>query len=406
MTEPRLFALHRDRDISGVSGTGIVADGCAWPDGTVSIRWRGAHPSTVSWNSLADAEHVHGHGGATRIVWADADEDFADALEAHLEANARIAVLDPVHPLLLRPRNGPDRADAADCPACEAGIPHTEHCPTPETHNWGCGCPTDAMRRDTSGTVLDTDRTPDIPAAGQSRTPETPQANSTGQQDTGPDPAGHEFRDALGILLSRVRRGVQSNGEADLLAQSVEHLLRRLDQATARIATLEHVAAGNKRHVQLIVPDLQRAEAALARVHAYARELRHKDAMGLLAALDGPAGRQVDDSSPAPAPLAHPDAEQQANGPGRVDETPVTVEALAQLISNAEASASGRGYPAWTDRTADETELCRTYARYILQRCHVTTQGELAAGPCEQHQGAPVIGGMCGGCTVYPADMQ
>ena len=23
------------------------------------------------------------------------------------------------------------------CPACEAGIAHTEHCPTPETHNWG-----------------------------------------------------------------------------------------------------------------------------------------------------------------------------------------------------------------------------------------------------------------------------
>lgn len=31
----------------------------------------------------------------------------------------------------------------ADCPSCEVGIEHTEHCPTPETHNWGCGCPTD-----------------------------------------------------------------------------------------------------------------------------------------------------------------------------------------------------------------------------------------------------------------------
>ncbi|MFE3578750.1 hypothetical protein [Streptomyces vinaceus] len=28
-----------------------------------------------------------------------------------------------------------------DCPSCEVGIEHTEHCPTPETHNWGCGCP-------------------------------------------------------------------------------------------------------------------------------------------------------------------------------------------------------------------------------------------------------------------------
>ncbi|MFD6113642.1 NUDIX hydrolase [Streptomyces yangpuensis] len=33
----------------------------------------------------------------------------------------------------------------ADCPSCEVGIEHTVHCPTPETHNWGCGCPTDEM---------------------------------------------------------------------------------------------------------------------------------------------------------------------------------------------------------------------------------------------------------------------
>ncbi|MFJ3950249.1 hypothetical protein ACIPXV_09290 [Streptomyces libani] len=35
-----------------------------------------------------------------------------------------------------------------DCPACEAGIAHDEHCPTPETHNWGCGCPTDEAPRE------------------------------------------------------------------------------------------------------------------------------------------------------------------------------------------------------------------------------------------------------------------
>lgn len=75
MTEPvseaRLFVLHRDRDISGVSGTGVVADGVLWPDGTVTVRWRGSRPSTVHWNGLDDAEAVHGHGGATRIIWTD-----------------------------------------------------------------------------------------------------------------------------------------------------------------------------------------------------------------------------------------------------------------------------------------------------------------------------------------------
>lgn len=68
---PRLFTLERDHDITGVSGTGTVADGVVWPDNTVSIRWRGQRPSVVFWESLADAEAVHGHGGATRFVWAD-----------------------------------------------------------------------------------------------------------------------------------------------------------------------------------------------------------------------------------------------------------------------------------------------------------------------------------------------
>jgi hypothetical protein len=51
----------------------------------------------------------------------------------------------------------------------------------------------------------------------------------------------------------------------------------QLDALYARIATLEHVAAGNKRHVQLIVPDLERAEAALTRVRALHRKASHGD---------------------------------------------------------------------------------------------------------------------------------
>jgi hypothetical protein len=68
---PRLFHLQRDVDISGVSGTGRVANGVLWPDGSVSLRWVGERPSTVHWERLEDAEAVHGHGGATRIVWAE-----------------------------------------------------------------------------------------------------------------------------------------------------------------------------------------------------------------------------------------------------------------------------------------------------------------------------------------------
>ncbi|MEU7384746.1 hypothetical protein AB0A91_33195 [Streptomyces sp. NPDC042207] len=89
-TLPRLFHLQRDHDISGVSGTGRVANGVLWPDGTVALRWIGDRPSTVHWDRLSDAVAIHGHDGATRIVWADeqppADQaavlrEAADALD-------------------------------------------------------------------------------------------------------------------------------------------------------------------------------------------------------------------------------------------------------------------------------------------------------------------------------------
>jgi len=67
----KTFHLQRDVDVSGISGTGIVADGVVFPDGACVIRWRGERQSTVVWPSIEDVEAIHGHGGATRIVWAD-----------------------------------------------------------------------------------------------------------------------------------------------------------------------------------------------------------------------------------------------------------------------------------------------------------------------------------------------
>lgn len=255
MTDARLFALQRDHDVTGVSGTGIVADGVRWPDGTVSIRWRGERPSTVSWNSLDDAEHVHGHGGATRIVWSDLD-------------GAAI----------------PPGGNAEDCPRCtDPNPPYPFLCP---------GHPAKAQQ-DTVRTVPDTT--------------------------------------ALRHLVDRAARGVASTDEGQQLRDGVEHLLLRLDQTAARVVTLEHVAAGNKRHVQLIAPDIERAEAAIGRVRAECDVIEAERA-------------RVGESF----------------GDGMVDAT---------------------------------------------ARIRCALDGP-AVEPCEQHPGAPVIGGMCGGCTVYPADMR
>lgn len=72
----RRFVLQRDVDVSGVSGTGVVAEGVQFSDDTAVVRWiAGDHRSTVVWADVASLEAIHGHGGATRIVWLDDEND-------------------------------------------------------------------------------------------------------------------------------------------------------------------------------------------------------------------------------------------------------------------------------------------------------------------------------------------
>ena len=68
----RRFELHRDVDVSGVSGVGVVAEGVAFSDGTSVVRWIvGDHHSTVVWADVESVVAIHGHNGATRLVWVD-----------------------------------------------------------------------------------------------------------------------------------------------------------------------------------------------------------------------------------------------------------------------------------------------------------------------------------------------
>jgi hypothetical protein len=91
---PRLFRLERDADQSGVSGPGHVADGVVWADGTVTLRWFGAHASTVCWDSLGDAEAVHGHGGDTRFVFSAEPSDDLPVDEARAALRTAAAMID------------------------------------------------------------------------------------------------------------------------------------------------------------------------------------------------------------------------------------------------------------------------------------------------------------------------
>lgn len=70
----RRFFLYRKSDPTGNSGTGRVAEGCCFSDGSCVIRWTNTVlnvASTVVYSSVEDARRVHGHGGLTEIEWAD-----------------------------------------------------------------------------------------------------------------------------------------------------------------------------------------------------------------------------------------------------------------------------------------------------------------------------------------------
>jgi hypothetical protein len=67
----RRFHLHRDTDVTGVSGPGRVVEGIQFSSGVTVLNWL-TTPSSVSvWQSIEEAITVHGHDGATRVVWVD-----------------------------------------------------------------------------------------------------------------------------------------------------------------------------------------------------------------------------------------------------------------------------------------------------------------------------------------------
>lgn len=67
------FRMQRQTDVTGVSGTGHIADGVVFDDGTVVVRWRTATPGTTAFASLDHAKAVHAHDGKTQFLMLDDD---------------------------------------------------------------------------------------------------------------------------------------------------------------------------------------------------------------------------------------------------------------------------------------------------------------------------------------------
>lgn len=64
----RVFELRRHEDVSGVSGTGVVAHAVEWPNGICTLNWATQYSSTAVYQSLDTMKKIHEHGGMSSFV--------------------------------------------------------------------------------------------------------------------------------------------------------------------------------------------------------------------------------------------------------------------------------------------------------------------------------------------------
>lgn len=82
----RVFLLLRDADLSGVSGTGIVAEGVEFSDGTAILRWLRKPFGLSVYRCVDDLLDVHGHNGTSRILWIGGNHDNDERRSSDVES--------------------------------------------------------------------------------------------------------------------------------------------------------------------------------------------------------------------------------------------------------------------------------------------------------------------------------
>lgn len=65
----RRFVLRRDDDETGISGTGVVAEGIEFSTGWCALSWMTNAHSVGVYPNIKELERIHGHNGRAVIVW-------------------------------------------------------------------------------------------------------------------------------------------------------------------------------------------------------------------------------------------------------------------------------------------------------------------------------------------------
>ena len=128
----RRFQLNRIEDETGISGTGIVAEGVVFANGKAALSWRTAHTSVAVYDSLQAVKAIHGHNGRTQIEWIDTlDGPVLDADGRPIEAGMTVIAATGNPDRLTVDRvwlteSGEGRVSAVGWPECGYGLGDTE----------------------------------------------------------------------------------------------------------------------------------------------------------------------------------------------------------------------------------------------------------------------------------------
>lgn len=88
------FVLKRTEDVSGVSGTGIVAEGVQFSNGKCALNWLTNHTSVAIYDDIETLAAIHEHGGKTVIAWNEGPEpETPKRLFAWLSSSGKIYLL-------------------------------------------------------------------------------------------------------------------------------------------------------------------------------------------------------------------------------------------------------------------------------------------------------------------------
>lgn len=97
------FYLQRKADVSGVSGTGNVAEGVQFDNGKATMCWLSKRLTISVFDSVEELVELHGHEGNTELVWIDdaSSNMVVDKNSCHCEISD--SVYDDVNPDYFAP---------------------------------------------------------------------------------------------------------------------------------------------------------------------------------------------------------------------------------------------------------------------------------------------------------------